>query len=409
MNPPDTIIAVCRAIAASGGQAWLVGGAVRDHLMGLDCKDFDIEVHRLEADGLKRALAQLGSVNEIGKSFGVFKLSIGDIDCDVSIPRHDSQVGPSHKDIVIIGDPFMGLESAARRRDLTINAIAYDPLTNEYQDHFGGIRDIERGRLTAVDPRTFGDDPLRALRVVQFAARFGFSVHPDLADLCRKIPLLALPPERIWAELEKLLVLAPVPSIGWNLAYELGILAKVMPEIASLPSSAVASALDRAAARLVGVEGRGRKVALMLCAMLHNAGRTQVEATLDRLGVHKLYGFPARKRIIDVVPRASRLTEEVDDRELRRLSDETEVLLVAEAAYAKSGNRAALSNLSRAEQLGIALEPLPVLLKGSDLSRRGLLPGPKMGEAMRAVRDAQIEGEVNDREGAIIWLEDHIL
>lgn len=408
MNPPEAIIDVCRAIAASGGQAWLVGGAVRDHLMGLDCKDFDIEVHKLEASQLKRVLSRLGSVNEIGKSFGVFKLTIGGIDCDISIPRHDSQVGPSHKDIVIVGDPFMGLESAARRRDLTINAIAFDPLSGEYQDHFGGIRDIERGRLSAVDPHTFGDDPLRALRVVQFAARFGFSVHPDLANLCRKISLLALPPERVWGELEKLLVLAPVPSIGWNLAHDLGILAKVMPEIASLPSSPVAQALDRAAARLIGVEGRGRKAALMLSAMLHNAGRTQVEVTLDRLGVHKLFGFQTRKRVIEVVILAPRLTDEVDDRELRRLSDETEILLVAEAAYAKSGNRAALTNLSRAEQLGIALKPLPVLLKGSDLSRRGLAPGPKMGEMMRAIREAQIEGEVADRESAIIWLEDHI-
>jgi tRNA nucleotidyltransferase (CCA-adding enzyme) len=409
VNPPEAIIDVCRAIADSGGQAWLVGGAVRDHLMGLDCKDFDIEVHRLEADGLKRVLSKLGSVNEIGKSFGVFKLTIGELDCDVSIPRHDSQVGPSHKDIVIIGDPFMGLESASRRRDLTVNAIAFDPLSGEYQDHFGGIRDIERGRLSAVDPRTFGDDPLRALRVVQFAARFGFSVHPDLAKLCRKISLLALPPERIWGEVEKLLLLAPVPSIGWNLAHELGILAKVMPEIASLSKSDVAAALDRAAARLMGVEGRGRKAALMLSAMLHNADRNQVEATLDRLGVHKLFGFPTRKRVIEVVICAPRLTDAVDDRELRRLSDETEVLLVAEAAYAKSGNRAALNNLSRAEHLGIALGPLPVLLKGSDLSRRGVAPGPQMGEVMRAVREAQIEGEVADRDGAIIWLEDHIL
>lgn len=408
MELPAPVLKLCQAVRQAGGRAWLVGGAVRDNLLGINSKDHDVEVHRLEVDDLRTVLKGLGSVNEIGRSFGVFKLKSGDLEIDVSIPRHDSQTGAGHKDIVVVGNPFMGLESAARRRDLTINAIAYDPLTDEYRDFFDGLRDLKRGRLQAVDARTFGEDPLRALRVVQFAARFGFSVHDDLADLCRTVDLFALPAERIWSEFEKLLLKSAVPSFGWALAHDLGILEKVLPEIASLPVEPVSVALDRAAARRDSVEGKGRTVALMLSAMLHNAGRGQIEASLDRLGIHKLYGYPVRKRLLEVIPRIPSLTSTAEDRTLRRLADETELQLAALAAFAASGHREAMQNLDRAARLGVSLESLPTLLTGSDLRKHGVDAGPRMGEIMRSVRDAQIEGELSDKPGALIWLKDHL-
>jgi tRNA nucleotidyltransferase (CCA-adding enzyme) len=408
MNLPLAIMDVCRAVASAGGRAWIVGGVVRDGLMGVESKDHDIEVHGLEISALRPLLEKLGTVNAIGKSFGVFKLNIGDLDCDVSIPRHDNQVGPGHKDVSIVGNPFMGIESAARRRDLTINAIAYDPLQNEFVDPFGGMRDIERARLVAVDPKTFAEDPLRVLRVVQFAARFGFSVQKDLADLCRKTYLFALPPERIWGEFEKLLLRAPIPSVGWALAGELGVLDKVLPDLASLPSEPIEQALNRAAERRSGIETRGRKVALMMAAMLHTAGAQQVEATLERLELHRLYGYPVRKRVIEVTARWMPLTQPVTDTVLRRLSEETEVLLVAETAYAASGDRSALTNLDRAFRMGIGVEPMPVLVKGRDLGQFGVSPGPEMGTLLEHVREAQIDGVIADREGAILWLEDYL-
>lgn len=408
MQLPAPVLSICRTIHSAGGRAWIVGGAVRDHLLGLDSKDHDIEVHRVEIEDLREALKTLGKVNEIGRSFGVFKVTINGTTIDVSIPRHDSQSGTAHNEIVVIGNPFMGLESAARRRDLTVNAIAYDPLTDEYKDYFGGIQDIKRGRLQAVDPNTFCEDPLRALRVVQFAARFGFSVHEDLVQLCRTMPLLSLPAERIWTELEKLLLKAPVPSIGWALMHELNILTKVIPEIASLPMTPVGEALDRAANHRESMESDGRQVALMLSAMLHNATRSQCEATLDRIGMHKLHGYPVRKRVMEVVPRIPALTSVAADRTLRMLSDQTELHLATVAAFAASGQRSALINLDRSEHLNIAREALPTLLTGSDLRKHGVGQGPRMGEILRSVRDAQIDGEVPTRDAAIIWLEDYL-
>ena len=408
LSIPPIVDAVCRAVASAGGQAWLVGGVVRDHLLGIQTKDFDIEVHRLESEDLRAVLASLGSVNEVGRSFGVFKLATGDVSCDVSIPRHDSQTGEGHKDISVVGNPYMGIEAAARRRDLTINAIALDPLSGEIADPFGGGRDIERGRLRAVDPQTFVEDPLRAIRVVQFAARLGFSVDPKLAELCRTASLWALPPERVWGELEKMLLRAPTPSIGWLLMNELNLIEKVLPDIVSLPVEPAATALDRAAERRDALAGTGRQVSLMLATLLHQADAAQTEACLDRLNLHKHHGFPVRKRVLELTQSWTDVAKSASDAVLRRLADHTELALLTEVAAAVTGGTAALQNLDRAVHMGISTEPMPVLLKGRDLTSLGVEQGPSMGEAMRAVRHAQIEGQVSDREEAIVWLKDYL-
>ena len=123
----------------------------------------------------------------------------------------------------------MSIADAARRRDFTVNAIAWDPLTDAYEDPFDGRADLIRRVLRAVDPVTFGDDSLRVLRAVQFAARFEFALDDGTAALCRRISLDDLPAERVWGEVEKLLLQARRPSIGMALALELGVVDRVLP------------------------------------------------------------------------------------------------------------------------------------------------------------------------------------
>ena len=159
---------IALAVRDVGGRALLVGGWVRDRLMGRDCKDIDIEVFGIPAARLKTLLESLGRVETVGESFQVFKA--GDI--DVSLPRRESKQGRGHKGFEVAGDPTMTVEEAARRRDFRINAILWDPLTEEYLDPFDGRGDIANRVLRVVDPTTFCDDSLRALRAIQFAARF---------------------------------------------------------------------------------------------------------------------------------------------------------------------------------------------------------------------------------------------
>ena len=148
---------------------------MRDELLGHPSKDLDLEVFGLAAGDLKALLGQWGPVNTVGESFTVFKVQ----GLDVSLPRRESKVGRGHKGFEVHGDPTLPFDEAARRRDFTINAIGWDPLTGEYLDPHGGRADLTRRVLRMVDARTFGEDSLRVLRALQFAARFECRVDDD--------------------------------------------------------------------------------------------------------------------------------------------------------------------------------------------------------------------------------------
>ena len=183
---PASLRRVIDALAARGGRPFIVGGAVRDALLGLPARDLDLEVFGLPADGVREVLAAFGPVNAVGEAFTVFKLSgLEGVEgaVDVSLPRRDSKAGPGHRGILVVGDPSLSLEEASRRRDFTINALLFDPVRGETHDPHGGARDLAAGILRAVDARHFGEDPLRALRAVQLAARFDLTVDPATAAL----------------------------------------------------------------------------------------------------------------------------------------------------------------------------------------------------------------------------------
>jgi tRNA nucleotidyltransferase (CCA-adding enzyme) len=394
---PNRVLTLCDAFKDAGGRAWLVGGWVRDLLLGTPSKDFDLEVHGLEPTALEAILERRGRVNKVGRSFGVYKLRIGDQDVDVSIPRKDSKVGPGHKGIHAEGDPHLGIEQALLRRDLTINAIAYDPLERTFADPYDGRRDLEAKVLRAVDAATFGEDPLRALRVLQFAARFEFAVDPALADLVRAIPLDSLPPERVWLELEKLLSKARRPSVGLALGRELGVLSRILPEIGNNDA-----AVDRAAEIWrASMEPSGRKVALMLAALLGDLAPEPLERVLDRLNIHTIDGYRTRDRVLECASEWNAIAERFDDTSLRELAERTEVGLVATVADSRDPHGRGRAAYDRAAALGVLWTPLEPLLHGRDLRPLGVLPGKRMGELLEAIRVRQLRGELTTREEAI--------
>ena len=138
-NLPEKVMVLARVIQEAGGLALLVGGCVRDDLMGNEPKDWDLEVYGLAPERLREILDSFGSVNAVGEAFTVYKLGH---DLDVSIPRRERKSGRGHRAFVIEGDPAMSVADATRRRDFTINAILRDPLTGELIDPFGGQQDI---------------------------------------------------------------------------------------------------------------------------------------------------------------------------------------------------------------------------------------------------------------------------
>ena len=447
---PPGVVRLLEELRRAGGRPYVVGGAVRDALLGLPVKDFDVEVFSLSADGIQQALVALGSVDAVGQAFTVFKVSgLAGVEgaVDVSLPRRDSKVGPGHRGIAAAGDSSLSLAEASRRRDFTLNALLYDPVTGEVLDPQGGLPDLEGHILRAVDPATFGEDPLRALRAVQFAARFELAVDPATARLCASMPLAELPAERVFGELEKLL-LARRPSIGFRLLREWGLLPVVGPELAPLadtpqdpewhPEGDVWThtllALDQAAPLIAGLD-RPRALAVMLGTLCHDLGKpatTKFEegrvrsrgheeagvapsaALLDRWNVHTLLGYDVRGQVLALVANHLKPGQLYDDRErvsdgaIRRLAAKCEPALLYRVARAdclgRTGDFPPVAMewfLERVHQLDVAERPPEPLLRGRDLLALGVAPGPGVGRILRAVYERQLDGAITTREQAL--------
>jgi tRNA nucleotidyltransferase (CCA-adding enzyme) len=443
-EPLEHARAIAEAVRHAGGHALIVGGWVRDRLMGRDSKDLDLEVYRIDAQHLRRLLEPFGRVEAVGESFQVYK--VGGI--DVALPRRESKSGRGHRGFEVTGDPSMSVAEAARRRDFTVNAIAWDPLTDEYLDPADGRRDLARRVLRVVDPDRFGDDSLRVLRAVQLAARLGFELDDEARELCRNIPLDDLPAERIWGEIEKLL-LSPQPSAGWALAMDLGVVAKLFPELLALsgcpqepewhPEGDVwlhtLQVVDRTRERLDGL-AYPQRIALMLGAVCHDFGKPATTAVidgrirsldheeqgvgpalafLDRLNVWSIDGYDVRQQVAGLVaqhlkPGAwSKVRDEVGDGAFRRLAQKVDLELLARLAKSDcEGRRPGTFDcsamdwfLARAESLGVEHRPPPPVLLGRHLIPLGVQPGPRMGEILKAVYERQLDGTVTNLDEAL--------
>jgi len=443
-TPLERATAIALAVRDAGGRALIVGGWVRDRLMGRDSPDIDIEVFRLASDRLRQVLESFGRVEAVGESFQVYK--VGDI--DVSLPRRDSKAGRGHKGFIVVGDPDMTIEEAARRRDFTVNAVSWDPLTDDDFDPFDGRGDLARRVLRAVDAATFPDDSLRVLRAIQLAARLEFAVDDDTRALCRAIPLDDLPAERVRGEIEKLLF-ANRPSIGFALALDLGVVDKLFPELRALVGCAqepewhpegdvwvhTLQVIDRARLRIDDLS-RPERIAVMLGAVCHDFGKpattafidgrirsmdheeqgvAPASAFLDRLNVQSFDGYDVRQQVLGITAQHLKpgswykVRDEVGDGAFRRLAQKVDLELLARVAKADcEGRKPGTFDCSamdwfreRAHALGVEHRPPVPILLGRHLLALGLQPGPRIGEILKAVYDQQLDGSVTTIDQAV--------
>lgn len=231
----ETLHAILEDLRSQGFKALVVGGAVRDAVMGVVPKDIDVEVYGADYDALNATLAKYGRADIVGKSFGVVKLRTPDgQDYDFSVPRRDSKTGDGHTGFEITVDHTMTPKEAAARRDFSMNALAYDPLTNEIHDYYHGIEDLQNGVLRATTD-AFKEDPLRTLRGMQFAARYGLRLDPETAKMCREIVDShdELATERIAEEWMKLAIKGKQPGTALEYLADTGWL-KHYPELEAM-------------------------------------------------------------------------------------------------------------------------------------------------------------------------------
>ena len=451
MDIPKKILELSQAVHDQGGRALLVGGCVRDALMGKEPKDWDLEIYGIEPPRLRELLDRFGSVNVAGEAFTVYKLGA---DLDISLPRRERKTGRGHRAFFVEGDPAMTIEEGARRRDFTINAILQDPLTGEIIDPFHGRDDLKSGLLRAVSPETFAEDSLRVLRAAQFAARFEFEIETGTVELCRLIDLSDLPAERIWGEMEKLLLRAQRPSIGLEWLRKLSVIDQLFPEIKALidvrqdpewhPEGDVfvhtLLTVDQAR-ELIDDLSYPKQVTVMLAALTHDVGKPATTAFvdgrlrsreheeagvaptigfLDRLNIHTLEGYDVRAQVVALVRdhlkpgEFYKRRDEVGDGAFRRLARKCELDLLYRVAKADSLGRNAewvpRENwydaeaqewfIARARELEVESKAPAQILLGRHLLEMGLEPGPRIGEITRAIYEMQLDGRVQTLEEA---------
>jgi tRNA nucleotidyltransferase (CCA-adding enzyme) len=433
--------------------AFLVGGCVRDFLLGRPGKDFDVEVFGVGYEGLAEALARWGKVDLVGRSFGVVKLTTGgENSYDFTIPRRDSKVAAGHKGFAVDFDPSITPKEAAARRDFTINSLMYDPRADQLLDFFGGARDLER-KILRHTSAAFGEDPLRVLRGMQFAARFDLEAAAETIELCRgiKAGFAELAAQRVRDEWFKWAEKSVTPSAGLKfLAATQWI--EHFPEIKALvgtPQDAewhpegdvfvhTCHCCD-AMARLPGWQSAAaeERAVLMLAILAHDFGKpaTTREAVRERRTRivspgHDVLGGELAKvfleriqaplavqaRVVPLVVNHIICFQELTDRVVRRLARRLEpesiegLCLVITADSMGRPPRPAEEPecvrllLARARALQVEEKPPAAILMGRHLLELGLAPGREVGVILDSAYEAQLEGAFFDLPRALHWL-----
>lgn len=435
--------AIVQDIIASGGKAYLVGGAVRDMVLGLPVKDKDIEIHGLTLGQTEEILARHGHVELVGKSFGVFK--VAGLSTDWSLPRTDSSGRKPHVNV----DPHMGIAAALRRRDLTINAMALDLATQDIIDPFHGKQDLHAGILRSPDPTFFTQDPLRFYRVMQFISRFSNHrvMQPDteLTQICKKMDIATISRERIEQEFDKLMLLSTRPSLGIRWLEKIGRLHEVLPELAATvgilqsaqwhPEGDVfehtMQALDAAAE--LETEHRRELMYAVLCHDLGKVVSTHIAKGKIRSIGHDLTGVALARTLMKRITAHNALIDTVallveyhmapavfaqgnaSDAAYKRLAFKlvkyTNIKTLSLVAYAdKRGRNPERGNpltvtlpdidafVAKAECLGVLYAPEAPVVEGADLLGRGVVAGPEIGKLLREAYNIQINEGVCDKK-----------
>jgi tRNA nucleotidyltransferase (CCA-adding enzyme) len=462
---PEVLEKILLEIQKQNGTGYLVGGIVRDslfneiHKTNFKPKDYDVEVFRLPYEKLIEILSKFGNVSEVGKSFGVIKLNAGGEDYDFSLPRTESKSGHKHQDFAVTSNPNLSEKDAASRRDVTINSILFDPLTNNLIDNYNGVDDIKNKVLKHTSD-AFSEDPLRVLRLLSLGSRFGLSLAPETAELAQSIreEYKHLPKERVYEEFKKLVTKGIEPGKALDFLYTTG-WSENFPEIHNLrgtpqepewhPEGDVdvhtAYVMNEAAniAERENLSPEDREV-LIYAALAHDFAKPDTTAVINKKGIdritshgHEEQGGPkaraflesigAPKNIIDkVVPLVEfhlshihhsntpkqeafvkSLAEKIHPANIRML----ELLIEADHSgrppLPKELPAEARQMSDLAKQYNVYEHKHPDLLQGRDIMPYlGNKGGPIIGEILKEHRKLILEHNpaMESRESALAWL-----
>ncbi|MEQ2005542.1 MAG: polynucleotide adenylyltransferase [Limisphaerales bacterium] len=438
-------------------RAFLVGGCVRDALLGLSVKDFDVEVFGVSYERLAKALRQWGRVDFVGQSFGVVKLTTGSgLAYDFSIPRRDRKVAQGHKGFEVEFDASITPQEAASRRDFTINTLMFDPRRGEVLDFFGGQADL-RERVLRHTSAAFVEDPLRVLRGMQFASRFNLRAAPETIALCRSIKASfgELAVERVGDEWFKWAAKSAVPSVGLRFLADTEWI-EHFPELSALrgtpqdpewhPEGDVFTHTGHCCDALVKLPqwqaaDEASRIAWMLAVLAHDFGKPAAthEALRDgRMRIvspgHEQGGVePAlkflerihaphaiRDRVPPLVANHLAHMQPVTDRGVRRLAKRLEPETIAGLCVIVTADHngrppkppcvpeGVKALLAKAEELRVQDSAPKPILQGRHLIAAGMKPGKEFKAILHEAFEAQLEGQFGDLDGAEAWLQNKL-
>ena len=433
--------------AAGARDVLIVGGFVRDSILGVENKDVDIEVYGMDIDEIAAVLRCKGlRVDAVGKAFGVLKINN---EIDVSVPRRENKVGVGHRGFNVEPDPDMSVEEAASRRDFTINSMAMS-LDGTILDPFNGLADIN-ARVLRHTSDAFSEDPLRVMRAMQFMARFKLRIDSDTLDLCSKMaPLkVELPKERIWEEWKKWAMKSQMPSLGLNLLLECGWADPEIKALSEIPQDPewhpegdvfihTGHVVDAAAvvANREQLDEHDRLV-LMFAALCHDFGKpstTKMEGGRWRAKGHCQAGVEHAERFLGRIGAPLAIIAEVlplvaehlvhagidkpSDKAVRRLANRIAPASIEALGRVVEADHSGRPPLAKGNPLSVWVEmahnlnvfsdkPQPIL-KGRHLIEMGVKPGKAMGVLLNKAFEAQLDGVFHNEEGARRWAHDHM-
>ena len=431
---------------AGATQCLLVGGWVRDHIIGIDSKDLDIEIYGLTYNKIVSVLSPNYNVDLVGQSFGVLKV---DNEIDVSIPRRESKNGVGHKGFAIQVDPSLTVEEAASRRDFTINSISMT-FEGKFIDPFNGQADIKRKVLRACSD-AFKEDPLRVLRGIQFAARFGFTMESSTIGMCKALAgeYHTIAKERIFDEWKKWAIKGEYPKLGLDVLYETTWIDKypVLKAMAETPQDSIwhpegdvfvhTGHVCNMAVNIAcreNLDERDRLI-LLFSALCHDMGKPSTtvknEENRWRAPKHADVGVPLAKKFLAQIHAPNWLIEHVaplvrehmthvshpesdpSDRTIRRLANRLAPATIRQWSMVCESDASGRPPLPKrnpvkrwtkvANQLAIKdSKPSPILM-GRHLLELGIKPGREMGKILASAFEHQLDGDFRDLSGAIDW------
>lgn len=420
---PKRLLKIAGEIREAGGRAYLVGGWVRDAMLGGNCRDYDIEVYDMEQDDLIAILSKFGRCNLVGKAFGVIHLSMKGESLDFSFPRTESKVGYGHRGFVVKTDAKLTFKEAALRRDFTINAMGMELPDLTLCDPYNGVEDLKAGVLRHVGP-AFAEDSLRILRGVQFASRFRLHLAPETVEMCRTLSLDDLSIERLFEEFKKWLLKPGRPSLGLQAFRDIK-LDEYFPEIKPLADGEDGwiklGDLLNSLSQESGFSDEERMVLMFSGLLAGNA--VCINQDVKNCDEETVLKFIARItneiKLVRGVPLllkyAFTVSELPSDSAIRRLSVALGGLRLLTAfirhnPLCDSASRTLLADSfkSRAVQLGVYEKAPVAYLTGKMLMDLGVQPGKQMGELIKKSFELQLDGEITDADAAQSWAREQL-